>query len=141
MWSSLSEQVFEYFNYKYFLLMVIILTTYLYIALNNNFNKWTNVSLSSVSLLLIFSFLIYPNILGLLQDTQKNIGIRASREQGNLVFYNIYNPSVSFYSGKIARRGSPLVGDIVYTKVEDLDNLSSYEIIYQQNGQVLIRMN
>ena len=97
--------------------------------------------MSSVSLLIIFSFLVYPNILGLLQDTQKNIGIRASKEQGDLVFYNIYNPSVSFYSGKIARRGSPLVGDVVYTKVEDLENLSNYEIIYEENGQVLARMN
>ena len=59
----------------------------------------------------------------------------------NVVFYNIYNPSVSFYSGKIARRGSPLVGDVVYTKVEDLENLSNYEIIYEENGQVLVRMN
>tara|TARA_Y100001970_G_C14236603_1_gene862205 strand:- start:670 stop:2229 length:1560 start_codon:yes stop_codon:yes gene_type:complete len=141
MWSSLSDQVFEYFNYKYYLLMIIILTIYLYMAMNNNFNKWTNVSLSSVSLLIIFSFLVYPNILGLLQDTQKNIGIRASKEQGDLVFYNIYNPSVSFYSGKTARRGSPLVGDVVYTKVEDLENLSNYEIIYEENGQVLVRMN
>ena len=140
-WSSLSNDVLSYFNYKYFLWLIIISSIYIYTVLNANLTRPDKISFSSISLIIVFSFLVYPSILGLLQSTQKEIGLRASIEEGDLVFYDIYNPSVSLYSRKIAIKRIPSSGDLVYTKRESLILLSNYEIIYENNGQFLLRMD
>lgn len=78
------------------------------------------------------AFIVLPNVMDVIQGGPKAAALYA-REQGkSLVFYRVYQPSVSVYAQQIIRRTEPKPGQWVYTRVDRLDDFMQQPSPYRK---------
>jgi 4-amino-4-deoxy-L-arabinose transferase-like glycosyltransferase len=78
------------------------------------------------------AFVVLPNIMGVLQDGPKAAALYARAHGKSLVYYRVYQPSVSLYSRQVIRREEPRPGQWVYLRVDKLDDFMQQPSPYRK---------
>jgi hypothetical protein len=68
------------------------------------------------------ALVVLPHVMGVLQDGPKAAALYARKHGKSLVYYRVYQPSVSLYSRQVIRREEPRPGQWVYLRVDKLDD-------------------
>ncbi len=84
---------------------------------------------------------IIPAYGRLVQEPVKNAALYIRKNNIEVKMWKMNNPSAMVYAKKIIKKGAPkYAGDIVLTKVSSLKFLKKYDIMYQENGIVIVRI-
>ncbi len=105
---------------------------------------WQKLVLAGFVQSVLIGFLVLPGVMGVLQDGPKAAALLARERGKELVFYRVYQPSVSLYSGQVIGRGEPRPGQWVYLRIDKLDDFmrrpSPYRkrVVFRQGPAVLV---
>jgi 4-amino-4-deoxy-L-arabinose transferase-like glycosyltransferase len=75
----------------------------------------------------------------LLQQPVKTAAMLARQYNETVVMWRINMPSFTVYREKVTPRRDPQPGELVFTRIDALDDLGAHELIYKQGGIVLAR--
>jgi len=78
------------------------------------------------------AFIVLPGVMGALQDGPKAAALYAREHGKSLVYYRVYQPSVSVYAQQVIRREKPKPGQWVYTRVDKLDEFMQQPSPYRK---------
>jgi 4-amino-4-deoxy-L-arabinose transferase-like glycosyltransferase len=84
---------------------------------------------------------IAPMVADIMQGPVKRAALIAKSRDYDVIMWRMNYPSFHVYYGKPARRAKQLSpGDIFITKADKLDQIAPHDIIYQQHGIVLAKI-
>jgi hypothetical protein len=84
---------------------------------------------------------ITPMVADIMQGPVKRAALIAKARNYDVIMWRMNYPSFHVYYGKPARHEKQLSpGDIFITKADKLDEIAPYEIIYEQHGIVLAKI-
>lgn len=92
----------------------------------------------------LVALIVLPGVMGVLQDGPKAAALLAREAGRELVFYRVYQPSVSLYAGQVIGREAPRPGQWVYLRIDKLDDFlrepSPYRrrVVFRQGPAVLV---
>ena len=131
-------------------------------AMGTHYRMWTGVTLLLTVLLLLFTrrrlmpcqglhvlalaqvfMLVYaliPAVSDIQQKPVVNAAYMARSLDATVVIWQIRMPSFTIYSGKITPERAPRAGEVVYTRIDKLEQLPNYELLYNAGGIVLAKI-
>jgi len=86
------------------------------------------------------NFLVLPIMAGILQQPVKSAGLLAKKEKLAVIKWMIDSPSFNLYAEKLTEVRAPRAGDIVLTKSAYLGKDIQYEMLFEKQGVVLVRI-
>jgi 4-amino-4-deoxy-L-arabinose transferase-like glycosyltransferase len=125
-------------GYRNFFFAAVALTVYFMI----DKKQALQLKLLLTGLMAVFGVAAYllPVLGNMLQGPVKEAGLLAKREGYELVRYRLNTPSISVYADRIVPDRRPLPGEVVATTPAYLPELGEYELLYVQNGVVVVRL-
>lgn len=78
------------------------------------------------------AFIVLPGVMGALQDGPKAAALYAREHGKSLVYYRVYQPSVSVYAQQVIRREEPKPGQWVYLRVDKLKDFMNKPSPYRK---------
>jgi len=130
----------QYFSPLYYIIIVISLLIIIYFALTRKVAIYHQLIFSGILINLILAGFILPIIATVQQQPIKQAALISQQFEENAVMWKLHTPSFSVYRGRITERREPLDGELVLTKTHFLQELKSYQVIYQQNGITLAKV-
>ena len=137
---AMLENPLQYFSLSYYLIIAICLLIIVYLTLTRKVAISHQLIISGILINLVLAGLILPIIATVQQQPIKQAALISQQFEENVVMWKLHTPSFSVYRGRIAERREPLAGELVLTKTKFLQELKSYQVIYQQNGITLAKV-
>jgi len=85
-------------------------------------------------------YALLPAVSDLLQEPVVNAARKARTLDATVVTWQIRMPSFTVYRGKVTPERAPRVGEVVYTRIDKLEQLPDYELLYNEGGIVLAKI-
>lgn len=85
-------------------------------------------------------YALLPAVSDLLQEPVRNAARKARTLDAPVVTWQIRMPSFTVYRGKVTPERAPRAGEVVYTRIDKLDQLHNYELLYNEGGIVLAKI-
>ncbi|MGD8429681.1 MAG: glycosyltransferase family 39 protein [Ectothiorhodospiraceae bacterium] len=105
--------------------------------------RWTPaqglVAAGAIQAVVIMNSLL-PAVAELQQVPVKQAAMVARELDAPVVAYRIRMPSFSVYLGRPTLSREPTPGDLVYTRVDRLEDLNAYHVLYRKGGIALVRV-
>ena len=136
----LIDNAYETFDIWY---RVLIIGVMLLLLLMMLFIKEKKSIVTGVALAMIVttSFIVIPTYGKLMQLPIKEAGLFAKKKNyKNIVMHKVNMPSFNVYYEGLVSKKAPVLGDIVFTKVPELQNFKHFITLYQKNGFALIKL-
>jgi 4-amino-4-deoxy-L-arabinose transferase-like glycosyltransferase len=84
--------------------------------------------------------LLLPAVAAVQQGPIREAALVARDRPETLVMWGLNTPSFNVYAERRVVRRSPQPGDVVVTRFNRLDRLSDYEVLFERNGVVLVKV-
>ncbi|OZB57237.1 MAG: hypothetical protein B7X35_02060 [Halothiobacillus sp. 14-56-357] len=130
----------QYFGWSWYLPLVL----FLLLSIVMVFQKRRSAAAIMIPLALSFSWIanaqLLPIVASLQQGPIRAAGLIARDLPGDAVMYKMNTPSFGVYAGKILKRHRPEAGNLVLTRVVDLDELPDAKVLFEQGGVALVRI-
>ena len=130
----------QYFGWSWYLPLVL----FLILSIVMVFQKRRSAAAIMIPLALSFSWIanaqLLPIVASLQQGPIRAAGLIARDLPGDAVMYKMNTPSFGVYAGKILKRHRPEAGNLVLTRVVDLDELPDAKVLFEQGGVALVRI-
>ena len=84
---------------------------------------------------------ILPKVADVIQEPVKTAALMAKEQNLDVVMWKMNYPSFHVYYGRPASRRQPRPGDVIITKADKLDRITSHDVLFQRYGIVLTRVN
>ncbi|NPA81996.1 MAG: glycosyltransferase family 39 protein [Epsilonproteobacteria bacterium] len=98
------------------------------------------VSVAFISLLGLNGVVI-PSYAKLVEEPIKEAGLFiAEKDLKNVVMYGMNTPSVMVYAKRIIKRDMPKSGDIVFTKINKLNDFKNYKILFKKRAVAVAKI-
>lgn len=133
--------------------IVVILTLLTSLVLVSAFAIWRPVGrvsllLSAVALMLVVNFIALPIVSGAQQGPVKQAGMIAAHMPADqpIVAWRVRMPSFSVYAQRVVPNQQPAAGDVVFTRVNKLDQIGALnpayalDILFSRGGIVLAKV-
>lgn len=124
-------------NYRIWMLVAFMLTVA--IALWPKQPLWKGLLYCGVLHAFIIAQWVAPAAGRLLQQPVKEAALKARQYPETVVMWRVNMPSFVVYREKITPRREPQPGELVFSRVDALDNLGAHEVIYRKGGIVLAK--
>jgi hypothetical protein len=84
---------------------------------------------------------VLPKVADILQGPVKTAALMAKEQNLDVVMWKMNYPSFHVYYGRPALKRKPRAGDVIITKADKLDRITSHHVLYQRYGIVLTRID
>jgi len=85
-------------------------------------------------------YALLPAVSDLVQEPVVNAARKARTLDATVVTWQIRMPSFTVYRGKVTPERAPRAGEVVYTRIDKLEQLPSYQLLYNEGGIVLAKI-
>lgn len=133
----LIENSFKYFDTFYSIKLLIISL----IIIGFYFFEDIKKVFLGIGFLTVFAIngIVFPAYASLVEQPVKEAGIFIKNNNlKNVVMYGINTPSIMVYSQRIIKRKYPKKGEVVFTKINKLQELQKYKLLWAKNGVAVI---
>ena len=130
----------EYFTLSYRLFFVFALATLLVLSFTKRCDILMKTIILGILSLVAVNFIVLPTYGKIAQVPIKEAALLAKDKGYDVVFYGIDAPSFIVITEKFVEERAPRINDIVLTKANHLKDIAKYEVLYQKNGILLIKV-
>jgi Dolichyl-phosphate-mannose-protein mannosyltransferase len=133
----------QYVGVGYFAFAAVGAALTLYFMLERRLDLSRKLVASGIVGVVGLSAFVVPVGAGVQQEPIKEAALLARANGYEVIMWRLNAPSFSVYYGRPTPTREPQPGDVVITKAQRLAELpnSRYEVVYQKNGIVLVRLN
>jgi 4-amino-4-deoxy-L-arabinose transferase-like glycosyltransferase len=134
---AILEETDKVLGMKHRLWTVFVLSIVIVLPFARRITAWQSLIAAGFVNIFIVGHLLLPVALTLTQMPVKEAALIAKQKGYDVVMWKIRMPSFSVYRQQITPRRKPEAGEVVFTRVDRLDELEQYQVLYQKGGIVL----
>jgi 4-amino-4-deoxy-L-arabinose transferase-like glycosyltransferase len=138
---SVAREALPEFGAQYRIMVATVLAGVALTAFAPRIRLVSRVVVTGCLFFALITVVVMPKIADILQGPIKEAALIAKNRNLEVVMWRMNYPSFHVYYGKPAIRRQPEPGDVVITKADQLDRITSHAPIYQRYGIVLTRIN
>lgn len=122
-------------------LFLVIIVSLMTLAMLRKLDKTQAMLIAGIAQTLFLATTLLPTYAQIQQQPVKEAGLYAKQNLSNerIVMWKLNMPSFVIYREQIAPKHEPQIGDVVYTRIDKLEELDNHELLYSKGGIVLAR--
>lgn len=120
--------------------LALLATVLLLLAAKRYLSSWQGLQVLGLVQALFMTNALIPAFGQLQQEPVRNAAIKARSLDATVVMWQIRMPSFTVYRGAVTPSRVPQPGEVVFTRIDKLDQIGRHDLLYQQGGFVLARL-
>ena len=124
----------------YLAAVLVPLAITLYITARRGISREKGLLTTAFALLLLVNLYLLPLGARVLQEPVREAALLARGHGYDVVMWKINVYSFLVYTEKTVERRTPRPGDVVLTRADKLDLIREYDLLFQKNGVVMVRV-
>jgi 4-amino-4-deoxy-L-arabinose transferase-like glycosyltransferase len=125
------------FGWTYRLWAVLALAAVGALLWVKRFAAWQALLITAFITTFVVAYLVLPVGLNLMQLPVKEAALLAKQEGYEVVMWKVRMPSFSVYRQRVTPRRDPQPGEVVFTRLKNLEHLPAYDLLYEKGGFAL----